>query len=81
MFFLLVSVFQCQFDRMWKAASKKVTKGSKRARTGTETEQMQEVEASGSEELSSEKEPGKKRKHGKRTCFPSTLALLELLGL
>ncbi|KAG3199362.1 hypothetical protein PC128_g5356 [Phytophthora cactorum] len=67
----IVSAFEYQFDKMWKAASKKVTK---RARTAAKTD------LSDSEE-SSEMEPGKKRKLGKITCFPTTLPFLEMMGL
>ncbi|KAF4043653.1 hypothetical protein GN244_ATG03966 [Phytophthora infestans] len=61
----IVSVFECQFDRMWKVASQKTTKRGKRARVAD----------------SEESEPGKKRKAEKRTCFPTTLSFLEMLGL
>ncbi|KAG6965801.1 hypothetical protein JG688_00007034 [Phytophthora aleatoria] len=67
----IVSAFEYQFDKMWKAASKKVTK---RARTAAKTD------LSDSEE-SSEMEPGKKRKLGKITCLPTTLPFLEMMGL
>ncbi|KAG3084656.1 hypothetical protein PI124_g18703 [Phytophthora idaei] len=67
----IVSAFEYQFDKMWKAASKKVTK---RARTAARTD------LSDSEE-SSEMEPGKKRKLGKITCSPTTLPFLEMMGL
>ncbi|ETI53450.1 hypothetical protein F443_03602 [Phytophthora nicotianae P1569] len=73
----IVSAFECQFDKMWKAANKNVTK---RARTFANTDQRDKTESSDSEG-SSEMEPGKRRKLRKRTTFPTTLQFLEMMGL
>lgn len=70
--------FECQFDEMWKAASKEVLNRSKCAKSAVQGGKRKSSNDLGNK--SHDVQLGTKRYQEKRTSFPTTLEFLEMLG-